>query len=402
MIAADVTLDTGALAPPRRIAVLGGGAREHALAARFASERGVDAVHVAPGNVGMRDVATTHPEVLAARPERVVALAREARIDLVVVGPEAPLVDGLVDALTAAGITAFGPGASAAVLEGSKSACRTIASAAGVAMADGRAFDGSDGRSAEALAAARAYARELGGDVVVKADGLAGGKGVSVCRTIDEADAALEALLQRRALAAAGQRVIVERRLDGREASVIALCDGETALALLPARDHKRAGEGDTGPNTGGMGAYAPVPDLSFADVRALLRDVHLPVLREMARRGTPFRGALFAGLMLTADGPRLLEFNVRFGDPETQVVLPLLSGLLPRMCSRCGRGRRSGSWSRPRGTRARSGPATRSRAWTRRGRTRPCTRPGSRRAGTGRSRRPAGGCSRSWRKGPG
>lgn len=320
----------GRLVMPTRILVVGSGAREHALAWKLSVEPGVNTVFVAPGNDGM----TTEPRVRRV-PDvdpldgtSVVAAARAVAAELVVIGPEAPLAAGVADVLDAEGIAVFGPGAGAARIESSKAFCHEIASAAGVPMARSGAFD--------SAADARAFAQELaaaGLGVVVKADGLAAGKGVTVCDGMDQASRAIEA-------AAAVGAVVVEERLDGREASLIALCDGHDALALPIARDHKRLGDGDTGPNTGGMGAYSPLPDLPDASADDLAARFHRPILAELARRGTPFRGALYAGLMLTADGPVLLECNARFGDPETQVVLPRLAAPLGPLLLAAARGR--------------------------------------------------------------
>jgi len=260
----------------------------------------------------------------------VVAAARAVAAELVVIGPEAPLAAGVADALEAAGIAVFGPNAAAARIEASKSFCHEIAAAAGVPMARSGAF----GLATDADAGA--FARELAADgrgIVVKADGLAAGKGVTVCDTLDEALRAIDD-------AARDGVVLVEERLEGREASVIALCDGRDALALPIARDHKRLGDGDTGPNTGGMGAYSPLPDLPDTDADALVARFHRPILAELGRRGTPFRGALYAGLMLTADGPVLLECNARFGDPETQAILPRLAAPLGPLLLAAARGR--------------------------------------------------------------
>jgi phosphoribosylamine--glycine ligase len=244
----------------------------------------------------------------------VVAAAREVAAELVVIGPEAPLAAGVGDALDAAGIAVFGPSAAAARIEASKAFCHEIAEAAGVPMARSGAFASAGNASA--------FASMLSGEgrgLVVKADGLAAGKGVTVCDSLDEALRAIETAIR------AGP-VVVEERLEGREASLIALCDGRDALALPIARDHKRLADADTGPNTGGMGAYSPLPDLPDAKSEDLIARFHGPILGELARRGTPFRGALYAGLMLTPDGPVLLECNARFGDPETQVILPRLT----------------------------------------------------------------------------
>ena len=319
---------------PERVLIVGSGAREHALAWRLgreAHEGEIGAVHVAPGNDGIRDVATIHREVGTGDLDGVVALADSIEADLVVVGPEAPLAGGLADRLSAAGIAVFGPSRAAARLESSKAFCRSIAEAAGIPMAEGASFERSD----EAIA----FARALGAPVVVKADGLAAGKGVSLCQTPDEAAAAIRGALDEGAFGEAGRRVIVERQLVGREASLMAVCDGARAAALPLARDHKRVGDGDTGPNTGGMGAYSPLADLDDADADGLLDAFHRPALAELARRGTPFRGLLYAGLMLTAEGPYLLEFNARFGDPEAQAVLPRVGGRLGAVLLAAARG---------------------------------------------------------------
>ena len=306
------------LVMPTRILLVGGGAREHALAWKLAHEPGVNAVVVAPGSDGIAEEPRVRcvPGIDPLDGTALVALARREAIELAVIGPEAPLAAGVADELRAAGVQVFGPSAAAARIEASKAFCREIATAAAVPMARGRAFD-----SATA-ADARDYARELaaGGGVVVKADGLAAGKGVTVCDRADEAEVAMEAI---------DGPLVFEERLRGPEASVIALCDGLDALALPISRDHKRLLDGDAGPNTGGMGAFSPVPDIPDTRADAILDAFHRPVLAELARRGTPFVGALYAGLILTDDGPRLLEFNARFGDPETQVILPRLAAAL-------------------------------------------------------------------------
>ncbi len=317
---------------PTRILVVGGGGREHAIAWKLAAEPGVNEIVVAPGSDGIGEESRVRiaPEVDALDASAIVDLARQRSVELVVVGPEAPLAAGLADALEAAGIPTFGPSAAAARIEASKAFCHEVADAAGVQMARARSYDD--------LAAASVYARleaERGGGAVVKADGLAAGKGVVVAATADAAAAAVEAL------ATSGvTRFVVEERLEGREASVIAICDGRRAIALPAARDHKRLGDGDRGPNTGGMGAYSPLPDLGDDDVDEILRTVHRPLLDELARRGTPFRGFLYAGLMLTAAGPRLLECNARLGDPEAQVILPRLAAPLGPLLLAAARGR--------------------------------------------------------------
>ena len=305
---------------PRRILVVGGGGREHALAWKLSGEPGVDEVVVAPGSAGIGTEARVRcVPVDPLDPVAVVAVARAVAADLVVVGPEAPLAAGVADALVSAGFAVFGPSAAAARIEASKAFCHDVALAAGVRMATADAFS----EAGPAIAFARHLAAG-GAGCVVKADGLAAGKGVTVCDDIDEAIRAIGAVL-----GGPDAVVVVEERLVGREASLIALCDGMAAVALPVARDHKRLGDGDTGPNTGGMGAYSPVADLPDDEAVALLDRIHRPILAELARRGTPFRGALYAGLMLTADGPVLLECNARFGDPETQAILPRLATAL-------------------------------------------------------------------------
>jgi phosphoribosylamine--glycine ligase len=283
-----------------KVLVVGSGGREHALAWALSRSPRLSELHAAPGNPGIAALASCHP-VHADDAASMVALARELRIDLVVVGPEGPLVAGLADELRRSGIGVFGPGAGAARIEGSKAFSKDVMDAAGVP-------------TARTLGVARP-------PCVVKADGLAAGKGVWVCRTQAELDAGL------RAAEALGQPFHVEELLEGEEVSVFALCDGSTALPLPAAQDYKRVGDGDEGPNTGGMGSYSPVPRLSDDEVAAIVDTVHRPVLAELAARGAPFNGALFAGLMLTAAGPRVLEFNARFGDPETQSLLPRLEG---------------------------------------------------------------------------
>jgi phosphoribosylamine--glycine ligase len=320
---------------PRRILVLGAGGREHALAWKLSREPGVDEVVVAPGSAGIAaepGVRVTPVEPLD--PAAVVAVARAEAVDLVVVGPEAPLAVGVADALAGAGIPVFGPVREAARLETSKAFCHDVAAAAGVRMARARAFAG--GQVDEALAFVRGLAAE-GAGVVLKADGLAAGKGVIVTDSLAQAlELAPSFLVGRRADEPA---LVVEERLAGPEASVIAICDGERAVALPAARDHKRLCDGDRGPNTGGMGAYAPLPDLGDAAVERILATVHRPILAEMARRGIPFRGFLYAGLMLTADGPVLLETNVRLGDPEAQVMLPIVAADLAPLLLAAARG---------------------------------------------------------------
>lgn len=301
----------------KRCLVVGGGGREHALVRALLRSPQVTEVLAAPGNAGIfAEPGARCVDVASTDVEGLVELARSAEVALTVVGPEAPLVAGLVDRFRAAGQRVLGPVAAAAHLEGSKVFCKEVLEGAGVPTPAWQVF--SD------LEAARAALPD--GPVVVKADGLAAGKGVVVASDRAEADAALVSMLGDRRFGAAGARVLVERCLVGEEVSVIALCDGERALCFPPAQDHKRIGEGDSGPNTGGMGAYAPAPCLDAAGCDRVTRDVLEPVLAEMRRRGAPFHGFLYAGLMLTAEGPYVLEFNVRFGDPEAQPLLELLA----------------------------------------------------------------------------
>ncbi len=284
--------------------VVGSGGREHALAWKLAQSPELDELHAAPGNPGIAELGSCHP-VRAADADGLLSLARSLDVDLVVVGPETPLVAGVADHLRRGGVAVFGPSATAARIEGSKTFAKDVMEAAGVP-------------TARTLPVAKA-------PCVVKSDGLAAGKGVFICRD----DAELQtALTQAKAL---GDRFLIEELLEGEELSVFAVCDGHKAVALEAARDYKRVGDGDTGPNTGGMGAYSPVDGIGPKRVEELVDEIHRPVLAELAARGAPFQGILFAGLMFTDDGPRVLEFNCRFGDPETQSVLPRLeSDLLP------------------------------------------------------------------------
>ncbi len=299
------------MSQPVRVLVIGSGAREHALSLALARDPVVSALACAPGNAGT----TTVAEALSVDPidpAAVAALALSWRADLVVVGPEAPLVAGVADAVRAAGIAAFGPSAAAAQLEGSKSFAKDVMVAAGVPTASSYTFTSAADCVAHLASAASPY--------VVKADGLAAGKGVHV-----GTDLAVAQDFARDVLAEPGSKAVVEGYLDGPEVSLLAVTDGTTVVPLLPAQDHKRVFDGDEGPNTGGMGAYAPLPWLPAGTVDRVQREVLQPVVDEMRRRGTPFSGVLYAGLAMTAAGPSVIEFNCRFGDPETQVVLPLL-----------------------------------------------------------------------------
>ncbi|AQS88794.1 phosphoribosylamine--glycine ligase [Neoasaia chiangmaiensis NBRC 101099] len=305
-----------------RVLLVGSGGREHALAACLARSPQLDALFIAPGNPGMASLGTLLP-IRADDVPGLVEAARNMRIDLVVPGPEAPLVAGLADACAEAGIACAGPTRAAAALEGSKTFTKEVADAARIPTARWERFD--------APAAAIEFIRRRGAPIVVKADGLAAGKGVVVAQTVDEAVAAVEDIMTDRAFGAAGASVVIEECLVGEEVSLFAFCADERAVLIGAARDHKRIGEGDTGPNTGGMGAIAPPPGFDRAQQERALDLTVRPMLDEMVRRGTPFRGIIFAGLMLTADGPRLIEYNVRFGDPEAQALLiRLQSDLLP------------------------------------------------------------------------
>jgi len=314
------------------VLIVGGGGREHALAWKAIQSRHIDELHVAPGNPGIGRFAWCHPDVAATDVAGQVELARRLGIDLVIVGPEDPLAAGLVDALAAAGIRAFGPTGAAARIEASKAFAKEVMAAAGVPTAAHAAFS--------EYQPALAYLEARPGPIVIKADGLAAGKGVQVCADLEEARKALRTAMLDRAFAGAGSRVVIEEYLEGEEVSVLAFSDGRTVKQMVAAQDHKRLGEGDTGPNTGGMGTYAPVPAYTPAIAEEVQRRVLEPTIHELARRGTPFMGCLFAGLMLTADGPKVIEFNARFGDPETQVVMPLLENDLLEVALACVEGR--------------------------------------------------------------
>jgi phosphoribosylamine--glycine ligase len=301
----------------RRACVVGSGGREHALA--LALGRTADVV-VVPGNPGIEG-RTPEGHTLESVGGSVDDAGAIARIDadLFVIGPEAPLVDGLADRLRAEGRLVFGPGADGARLEGSKAFMKEVLAEAGVPTAHFEVFD--------EPGPARTYLRAQPGPWVIKTDGLAAGKGVLVTSSRAEAEADIEAKLSGQAFGAAGRRIVVEEGLTGVECSLLVLCDGSRIAALAPAQDFKRVGDGDTGPNTGGMGAYSPVPFVEDAGAEALAEVTVAPLVAELGRRGIDYRGVLYAGLMLTASGPKVLEFNVRFGDPETQVVLPRFVG---------------------------------------------------------------------------
>jgi phosphoribosylamine---glycine ligase len=301
-----------------RIAVVGGGGREHALLATLAQSPDVERLYAVPGNAGTATVAANVPGVGPADAAGLAAFAERAGVDLTVIGPEQPLVAGVADEFLDRGLPVFGPTAAAARIEGSKAFAKEVMAAAGVPTARAETFTD----AAEAVAALGG----LGPPWVVKADGLAAGKGVTVTDDPAAATAAIRAALVGGVHGEAGARILLEEYLEGPEASLLAVTDGRTVVPLAPARDHKRVGDGDQGPNTGGMGAYSPLPDLPDELVDELRRTVLEPTVAELARRGIRYQGVLYAGLTLTVDGPRVLEFNCRFGDPEAQAILPRMS----------------------------------------------------------------------------
>ena len=307
-----------------KVLVVGSGGREHALCWAIAASPLCDRLYCAPGNAGIADQATIVP-IAAENSEELVEFARAEAIDFVVVGPEGPLVAGLVDRMEAAGIKAFGPSAAAARLEGSKGFMKDICRQAGVPTAAyGRFKD---------LRAAQDFVRKHGAPIVIKTDGLAAGKGVIIAENEADALAALDDMMTHRRFGEAGAEIVIEEFLPGEEVSFFALCDGRTALPLASAQDHKRVGDGDTGPNTGGMGAYSPAPLMTPALADRVMAEIVTPVMATMAAAGAPFKGILFAGLMIGPSGLKLLEFNVRFGDPESQpLMLRLKSDLLPAL----------------------------------------------------------------------
>jgi phosphoribosylamine--glycine ligase len=309
------------------ILLLGSGGREHALAWKIAASPLVERLVCAPGNAGIaRECELVALDV--ADHAAVIAFCRAQKIDLVAVGPEAPLCAGIVDDLAAAGIKAFGPSKVAAQLEGSKGFTKDLCKANGIPTAAYERFTDA--------AAAKAYLRREGAPIVVKADGLAAGKGVVVATSVAEAEAAVDMMFAG-GLGEAGAEVVVEAFLQGEEASFFALCDGETAIPLASAQDHKRVFDGDQGPNTGGMGAYSPAPVMTPALSRRAMDEIVLPTVRAMKAMGAPYKGVLYAGLMITAEGPKLIEYNVRFGDPECQVLmLRLMSDLVPALLACC------------------------------------------------------------------
>ncbi|OLC90824.1 MAG: phosphoribosylamine--glycine ligase [Candidatus Rokubacteria bacterium 13_1_20CM_4_70_14] len=301
-----------------RMLIVGGGGREHALAWKIAQSPRVTALFTAPGNPGIARHAVCVP-LTADALDGLVAFARRERIDLTVVGPEAPLVAGLADRLLDAGLAVFGPIAQAAAIEGSKAFAKDLMARNAIPTARFATFDDP--------ARARGYCREVGPPLVVKADGLAGGKGAIVCRTLADADEAVAECMERAAFGAAGATVVVEEFLSGEEVSFFALANGADALPLAAAQDHKTVFDGDQGPNTGGMGAYSPVASFDAAMERRVMDTIVRPTIAALAKDGAPYRGVLYVGLMLTAEGPKVIEFNCRFGDPECQALVVRVPG---------------------------------------------------------------------------
>ena len=313
-----------------RVLVIGGGGREHALAWKIADSPLVDQVYCAPGNAGIAEVAECVPiapgDILRLR-----RFARENAIDLTVVGSEEPLVKGIVDSFATAGLRVFGPTREAARLEGSKVFCKQLMQRHGVPTAEFRTFNGPE--------RAKSYLEMIGAPVVVKADGLAAGKGVMVAKTLEEAEAALAECFVVRRFGDAANVVLIEEYLEGEELSLLSIVSGNQVLPLAPAQDYKRIFDGDEGPNTGGMGSYSPVPSVDDALYERLVDEIVRPTVAEIARRGIDYRGVLYAGLMLTDRGPEVLEFNCRFGDPETQALLPRLQSDLLELLWTAARG---------------------------------------------------------------
>ena len=310
------------------VLILGSGAREHALAGACAASPRLGALFVAPGNPGCARVARTVPLSLTNH-GRIIEFCRREAVDLVVVGPEAPLVAGIADELASQGIACVGPSRAAARLEGSKGYAKDFCREFGIPTAEYRRFTNAN--------EAKRYIRERGAPLVVKADGLAAGKGVVVADSIREADAAVDSLLSVGGLSTA--ELVIEQFLEGEEVSFFALCDGVEAVPFSCAQDHKRLGEGDTGPNTGGMGAYSPPLIMTSELNKRVMREIIRPTVRGMAQRGAPYRGVLFAGLMIDEEGPKLIEYNVRFGDPEAEVILTRLTDDLLPLLEACAKG---------------------------------------------------------------
>ncbi|MGM0694763.1 MAG: phosphoribosylamine--glycine ligase [Pseudomonadota bacterium] len=320
-----------------KVLIIGGGGREHALAWKVAQSPRVETVFVAPGNAGTaREPGLVNVDIGATDLAGLVAFAQEQAVALTIVGPEAPLVEGVVDRFREAGLAIFGPTAGAARLEGSKAFSKDFLARHAIPTADYRSFT--------AVEPALEYLAQRGAPIVIKADGLAAGKGVIVAMTHDEAEAAIRDMLEANAFGDAGARVVVEEFLEGEEASFIVMVDGETILPMATSQDHKRVGDGDSGPNTGGMGAYSPAPVVTDEVFERIMTEVIRPTVRGMAEEGHPYTGFLYAGLMIDAEGnPRVIEYNCRFGDPETQPILLRLASDLAELCLAGARGELAG-----------------------------------------------------------
>lgn len=313
-----------------QVLVIGGGGREHTLVWKLAQSKKVTKLYAAPGNPGMKDLAEC-VDLDIADLDGLADWAEKHAIDLTVVGPEAPLVAGIVDVFKARGLTIFGPSAKAAEIEGSKIFSKELMEKYGVPTAFFKVCDN--------LADARAFVEEKGAPIVIKADGLAAGKGVVVAMTRDEALAALNEMMGAHKFGSAGNRVVIEEFMEGEEASLLAFTDGKTIVPMLAAQDHKRVNDGDQGPNTGGMGAYCPAPVMTDALKEKTVKEVLRPIVDALAKEGRPYSGCLYAGLMIKGDSVKVVEFNARFGDPETQVVLPLLKSDLAEIMVACANG---------------------------------------------------------------
>ena len=313
------------------ILVIGGGGREHTLAWKLSQSAHTDKLYAIPGNPGMEDIAECIADISISDNAALVSFALEKKIDLAVVGPEVPLANGVVDALSKVGVKAFGPTKLAAEIEGSKAFSKDLMKKYGIPTAKYEVFT--------EAGAARAYVEKEGAPIVIKADGLAAGKGVIVAMTLEEALAAIDEIMCDKAFGSAGSRVVIEECLVGEEASLLTFTDGETIVPMVSSQDHKRVWDGDQGPNTGGMGTYAPAPVATPQIVERVQREILDPVIAAMKKEGRIYKGCLYAGLMITKDGPKVIEFNARFGDPETQVVLPLLESDLVEVMLACADG---------------------------------------------------------------
>ncbi len=313
------------------ILVIGSGGREHALAWKLAQSSKCEKLYAVPGNPGMEDMAECIGGISVEDNGALVKLAKEKKIDLVVVGPEVPLANGIADAMEEAGIEVFGPSKRAAELEGSKAFSKGLMKKYGIPTAEYEVF--------REAGAAREYVKKKGAPIVVKADGLAAGKGVVVAMDLETALRAIDDIMEDKSFGQAGNRVVIEEFMEGEEASLLAFTDGKTIVPMISSQDHKRAYDGDKGPNTGGMGTYAPAPVMTPEMVQTAEERILKPVIAAMKAEGRPYRGCLYAGLMITGEGPKVVEFNARFGDPETQVVLPLLESDLLEILEACARG---------------------------------------------------------------